>query len=925
MARKSTNTSNKKSSSGRLNQKTPQKKSAALNTKTKNSENKTSKKNYDEAAAVEKSVIFNIMPFILFIISVYILVTFFISGDKVTENVGGVGVFIRNVFYGLLGFIAILLPVFTSSVAFFLKRDVKSGFLKYRIIFSVICIVLYASMFHLASKESADAGYNISRIFDNGKLSIGGGIFGGYLAETLRRCVGTIGAWIFTIPLSVVFSIFLFGYTPAEVLKFIIKLIREYKLSRPVKEYDEDEESGECARSGRINHQNIITPANKTELKKRARNFQVDIPLDSEVDSGKIKKKSRKDIEISDNPFANDFSEETEKTNENIEIQRSYETPLMLPSEDLFDSGVDINIKADADFADFDFDFNFDESTDLNKAVEAAEFSELEEGKEDTEIVGDIKIIDSAPQIRGDEPDISESKNAIKFETSKIFGETEELPVKREYKLPPISYLTKDTSTVNVDISEELHTTAQKLIDTLKSFGVKTKIYGYSRGPSITRYEISPDAGTKVNSIVNLVNDISLNLAAEVRIEAPIPGKSAIGVEVPNKIRETVYLRSLLEEPKFINTESKIIIALGKDVAGNAIYSDIAKMPHLLIAGATGMGKSICMNAIIASILYKATPDEVKLILVDPKKVELNMYNGIPHLLVPVVSDPKKAAGALAWAVNEMENRYILIEEKGVRNLKAYNEAIAGDPLAEHLPQIVIIVDELADMMLTAPADVEQSINRLAAKARAAGIHLIIATQRPSVDVITGLIKANIPTRIAFTVVSQIDSRTIINMAGAEKLIGVGDMLYVPTGSKPIRVQGAFISDSDTLNVIDFWKKQSDGQYNDAIVSEIEQEAARCNTKGAKIKDNSTEVNDEEELEKEPMLKPAIELAIDIGTMSTSLLMRKLSLGYGRAGRIVDRMEKMRVIGPYEGSKPRKVLITREEFIEMTMKNNSFE
>jgi S-DNA-T family DNA segregation ATPase FtsK/SpoIIIE len=332
------------------------------------------------------------------------------------------------------------------------------------------------------------------------------------------------------------------------------------------------------------------------------------------------------------------------------------------------------------------------------------------------------------------------------------------------------------------------------------------------------------------------------------------------------------------------------------------------------------------MNAIITSILYKATPDEVKMILIDPKKVELNIYNGIPHLLVPVVSDPKKAAGALSWAVNEMENRYMLIEEKGVRNFKAYNESIEGDPFAQPLPQIVIIIDELADLMLTAPADVEQSVNRLAAKARAAGLHLIVGTQRPSVDVITGLIKANIPTRIAFTVVSQIDSRTIINMAGAEKLIGIGDMLYVPTGTKPIRVQGAFISDKDTLNVIEFWKKQSDGQYDENILNEIEQEAARCNTKGAKIKDkDDDDLSADDEFKKDGMLKSAIELAIDMGTISTSMLQRKLGLGYGRAGRIVDTMERMNVIGPFEGSKPRRVLISRQEFIEMTMNSDGFE
>ena len=853
----------------------------------KTAKNKPAEPVKNAAQTAENSIAVNIAPFILIIFSVYILVTFFINGDNATENVGGVGIFIKNAFYGLFGSVAVLVPLCTASAAFFLKKDIKNGFLKYRLIFSVICIALYASMFHLGmgSEESAKIGYNLSEIFEKGKNSVGGGVFGGYIAETLRRIVGIIGAWIFCVSLSVVFSSFLFGYTPAEIVKLIIRLIKGFKTSKRGFEFDTAEN---------IPQNGLKTKPARDKIPPRANTARKNSPLDVPIDSPKNEKKSNTDdIYIGDNPFANSFTEEAERVKQAEQTENpsqiSYETPLMVASGELIEANglaegdVSIDIEGDESFADFT----------QNEP-------------------GEIKIIESAPQTREDEPDIAE--NTSKFTDENFHAD------KKEYKLPPISYLNKDTNTANVDISEELQTTATKLTDTLASFGVRTKIYGYSRGPSITRYEISPDSGVKVNSIVNLVTDISLNLAAEVRIEAPIPGKAAIGVEVPNKNREIVHLRDLLESPKFTNAESKITIALGKDVAGNPMYSDIAKMPHLLIAGATGSGKSIYINVIIASILYKATPNEVKLILVDPKKVELNMYNGIPHLLVPVVSDPKKAAGALSWAVNEMENRYMLIEEKGVRNLKAYNEAVENDPEAGPLPQIVIIIDELADLMLTAPADVEQSVNRLAAKARAAGIHLIVGTQRPSVDVITGLIKANIPTRIAFTVVSQIDSRTIINMAGAEKLIGLGDMLYVPTGTKPIRVQGAFISDSETLGIIEFWKKQSDGSYDENIISEIDQEAARCNTKGAKIKDkDEDETNADDEFKKDSALKSAIELAIDMGTVSTSLLQRKLNLGYGRAARIVDTMEKMNVISGFEGSKPRKVLITREDFIAMTM------
>ena len=876
--------------------------------------------NFDNSENSESfnSVALNIMPFILIILSVYITVCFFVSGP---EDVGGIGVFTRNIFYGLLGAIAILVPVMTVSIAIFLKKDIINGFLKYRIIFSLICVILYAAMAHLAWKESADAGYAMGEIFNKGRESSGGGVFGGFLAETLRRCVGNIGAWIFTISLSIVFSPFLFGYTPAGLVKAIANAIGSYSANRAekagkdgykrniiVKTHDSQRRyKTQTHRYTIKSHVNIPVKSPKSPKSPKISWIDTEDPIDLKgAKSAEKNNKNNKKSGKGDNPFSNSLTEETENILQNTQNNKNNiendvdELFAFIDNIDNKDSEVNIDIKGDEDFDKFD-DF-------------------------DPENLENIK---SGPVVRDDEPDIAENngknKKAINFEKSKVFDNGDELPVKKEYKFPPISYLTKETSTANVDISGELKETAQKLIDTLASFNVKTKIYGFSRGPSITRYEIAPDSGVKVNSVVTLQNDISLNLAADVRIEAPIPGKSAIGVEVPNKTREIVYLRSLLEDPKFINAASRITIALGEDIAGNCIYSDIAKMPHLLIAGTTGSGKTICMHSIITSILYKATPNEVKMIMIDPKKVELNMYNGIPHLLVPVVSDPKKAAGALSWAVNQMEERYMLIEEKGVRDFRAYNETIADDPLTEPLSQIVIIIDELADLMLTAKENVEQSINRLAAKARAAGLHLIVATQRPSVDVITGLIKANIPTRMAFAVASQIDSKTIINMGGAEKLIGLGDMLYQPIGNKPIRVQGAFVSDKDVMNIAEFWKKQSDGEYDENILSEIEQEAARCNTKGGRGQEKGEETNADDEFRKDSMLKSAIEVAIDTGIISTSLLQTKLSLGYARAARIINTMEKMNLIGPFEGSKPRKVLITKQEFIEMTMNKDDFE
>ncbi len=524
-----------------------------------------------------------------------------------------------------------------------------------------------------------------------------------------------------------------------------------------------------------------------------------------------------------------------------------------------------------------------------------------------------------------------DSAASIAVQREKVPGGEPDKPVEKPkkdtapaYNFPPIEILTEDNEGQPENIREELQENAVKLVETLKSFNVKTKIENISRGPTITRYELLPEPGTRVRSIVNLVDDISLNLATTgVRIEAPIPGKSAVGIEVPNKRQSTVHLRTLIEDDAFRNAKSRLTCCLGADVAGDSVYFDIAKMPHLLIAGATGMGKSVCINSLIVSLLYKAKPSEVKLILVDPKKVELSIYNGIPHLLVPVVSDPKKAAGSLSWAVGEMERRFGLIEAVGVRDLKMFNEVTKDDPDYEFLPQIVIIIDELADLMMTAPDDVEESICRLAQKARAAGMHLIIGTQRPSVDVITGLIKANIPSRIAFTVASQIDSRTIIDRGGAENLIGRGDMLFNPVGAqKPIRVQGAFVSESDVEEVVSYIKnmnKQSES-YSNEVLEEIEKEAARCGVKKGKgsavaAADGGDAIDGEDD----PMLRQALEVAVESGKISTSLIQRRLSLGYGRAAKLIDRMEQLGYVSPPDGQKPRKVLITRQEFMELVL------
>ena len=508
-----------------------------------------------------------------------------------------------------------------------------------------------------------------------------------------------------------------------------------------------------------------------------------------------------------------------------------------------------------------------------------------------------------------------EKKGPVMTDASGAPIEDDSEPV-REYVFPPIDFLAKDTSPHDEDITEELRDNAQRLMETLTNFNVRIKEITYSRGPTITRYELKPDAGVKVRTIANLVDDIALSLATSgVRIEAPIPNKPAVGVEVPNRNRATVFLRDLIDSDKFSGEKSRLTAALGMDVAGKPVYFDISKMPHLLIAGATGMGKSVCINSLIVSLLYKAKPEEVRLILIDPKKVEFNIYREIPLLYTPIVIDAKRAAATLACAVAEMERRFELIEKVGVRDIKGYNEAVAGDPEMEHLPHIVIIIDELAELMMVAKDQVETSICRIAQKARAAGMHLIIGTQRPSVDVITGVLKANIPSRIACTVASQVDSRTIIDIAGAEKLIGRGDMLFAPVGiAKPQRVQGAFVSEGEVETVVDFVRKNnSKVRYNRSFIENIEAEAARA--EASNRKDDGDEEGGGEN--SDSLFENAVRVAIENNKISTSLLQRKLSIGYGRAAKLIDQMEEMGYVSEADGNKPRRILLSKEMFMEL--------
>ena len=507
-------------------------------------------------------------------------------------------------------------------------------------------------------------------------------------------------------------------------------------------------------------------------------------------------------------------------------------------------------------------------------------------------------------------------KADVQLEAAQIAQQiTQQEPAKPEYQFPPVDLLKAGSGQAH-DGTEEMRQNAERLSDTLQSFGIEAHIINVTRGPSVTRYELELQRGVKLSKVTNLADDIALALGASgVRIAA-IPDKiSVVGIEVPNRIVSVVMAREVIDSPEFAQHKSKVSFAVGKDIGGNRIIGDIGKLPHLLIAGTTGSGKSVCMNSLIISLLYKAKPEEVKLIMIDPKMVELGIYNGIPHLLIPVVTDPKKAAGSLQWAVTEMMRRYRMMADAGVRDLESYNKQarMSADDELEPMPQIVVVIDELADLMLVAAKEVEESICRIAQMGRASGIHLVIATQRPSADVITGLMKANIPSRIAFAVASAMESRIILDTAGAEKLVGKGDMLYAPLGQgKPKRVQGCFITDNEVQDVVTFIKDSSEAEYSDSVMAEIDKKAAESGKSGSGSSGGTaaeTESSDGDE-----MLPAAVDVILETGQASVSMLQRRLKLGYARAARIMDEMEERGLVGPFEGSKPRQLLITREQW-----------
>ena len=868
---------------------------------------------------IEETFSFNFMPYILCFAGIFLTICFIIP-DKM--NILGK---FANLLCGLFSAGALFIPVCMVIQAFFWKPDAKSDNIKLKTVINICFIFTVSAIWQLIALASGTARtYNPIELFGFGISYNGGGIIGGVIANFVEQFTG-VGAWIIFIFLFFLLFFAMINITPADMIAYLRNKIRESRYNAQVrhKEYLKRRISEQNASAAENQQELEVVPSSEKRKKKKA--------YLEEFDGGKKETDSA-------------FTEELEKELEAAEVEISAEALEIATGEksgatfgDTSESAQSVdNIAPDKTVYDSikGNSVTFVSGGETPSDIQQREINLAEIFTEDAVIASagvEASTADVLPEgavIEGvvteihTETDAEIEKEEVKVAPKPNFAEL--------YKFPSLEFLQKDPNPATFAVTDELKNTAVKLVETLATFGVKTKISNICSGPTVTRYELQPEVGVRVKAIQNLADDIALHLAASgVRIEAPIPGKNAVGIEIPNETVSTVYIRNLIENPKFAQLKSKLSVCLGMDVAGSPVYMDIAKMPHLLIAGATGMGKSVCINSFIVSLLYKARPDECKLLLIDPKKVEFAVYNGMPHLLVPVVSDPKKAAGSLAWAVNEMERRFQLIEEVGVRDLDTYNKVTANDPEREHIPKIVIIIDELADLMMTARDEVENSICRIAQKARAAGMHLVIGTQRPSVDVITGLIKANVPSRIACTVASQVDSRTIIDVSGAEKLLGRGDMLYAPVGCmKPIRVQGSFVNEEEIEDIINYLKSAGEAEYDNDIITSIEREAEHCGEKkkkGASFADGDDyDVDDRDAiLDSDDAIFPAIEIAIDANMISTSHLQRKLSLGYSRAARIVDKLEKLGIVGPYEGSKPRKVLITRQEYLEMKMNHEN--
>lgn len=793
---------------------------------------------------------------------------------------------LHSVLFGIFGFCSYLLPLALGYFAIMTAKEKQMNRPGAKVFLVVLLVLLVSSLFYLfGSGDLKDINIfkSIGKTYTYSSQNVfSGGVISCVLGYTLTALIGDnfVPKLIVIVALIAVIMI-LTGITLIDienVAKKQMVALRERK-----RRYDEE-------------HQKLYEDEPDRDFSDVNRdNARIDIPIDGRK---KKKRQATADVAAEDEP-----------------------TPVL-------DTSASDRLINSVRIANGDYN----EDTDIYQASEIAR--QITDSKNNPVTVEGAK--QANPETVSVDPkakidiNLEEEEKAIDAEVK-----AEAKPVSSTYTFPSVRLLRQRFDSNDSDAMRELQNNATKLVDTLKSFGVSASITNICRGPSVTRYELKPAAGVKINKITNLADDIALNLAADkVRIEAPIPGKAAVGIEVPNKYTSVVTMRELIDSDEFKRADSKLTCVLGKDISGEIVSTDLAKMPHLLIAGTTGSGKSVCVNSILMSILFKATPDQVKFVLIDPKMVEFSKYKGLPHLLVPVVSDAKKAAGALNWAVTEMMRRYSLFSEYECKEIHSYNRLIdanlkfieenstdeedvcmevSGLPVPkEKLPQIVIAIDELADLMMAAPKEVEDAICRLAQMARAAGMHLVIATQRPSVNVITGVIKANIPSRIALKVSSQVDSRTILDFGGAENLIGRGDMLFAPVGiSKPLRVQGCFATDEEIEGVTDYIKNQNKAQYNE----DVEEQIRRIT---AEDLDNKSKGSAEEEgdIQVDAKMEEAIKCVIDAGQASTSLLQRRLKVGYARAGRMIDDMEQMGIVGPHQGAKPRDVLITYQDWLE---------
>ncbi len=902
----------------------------------------------------------HITSVILFAVGILVL-AFTLFGTTEGENLSawdGIHSFILGIF-GLSSFLVGPILIY---IAVMISADRTKATISKRMIQLILMILLISAAAQVIfvgsvtnpELEESTLSDTIAYAYDNGIQYKGGGVIG-LILGALLLLFGQAGAIIILILIAFVIFMIVANMSLVDLFTAISKPFKKagaiakekHELYKEEKEYAEEElRQKEEEASKRRHSEKDRRMAEEhlkqlTEEEKRAKKFAAiaNVTTNARIESGeKIEKESLEKPEepnpvevqrMESREFQKDLNDylkgKIEKKDEPVHIQETVDTvKIEQPAP------ADGPYSPDGPFFADDTDKvvrPFNEAVKRESLVGSAKSETVAEQAEEKDSGDEIvTAIEEFKKEQEQQQKIAEENGekviatVIKPDENGQERFSEIVSNAEQYHVPP-SELLNDVihERSDEDINAEIQANAETLVNTLKSFGVETKFLEAARGPSVTRYELQPAMGVKISKITGLVDDIALNLAtAGVRIEAPIPNKAAVGIEVPNKKVDSVPFREMIESKEFSDTTSKLGAVLGKSISGDVVIADIAKMPHILIAGTTGSGKSVCVNSIIMSILFRSTPDEVRLLMIDPKAVEFMIYNGIPHLLIPVVTDPKKAAGALAWAVTEMLNRYKLFSDNNVRDLAGYNTLAKKTEGMEPMPQIVIFIDELADLMMASPGETEDSICRLAQMARAAGMHLVIATQRPSVNVVTGVIKANIPSRIALKVASQVDSRTIIDSAGAEKLLGKGDMLYFPVGMpKPLRVQGCWVSDKEVERVVDFIKNSFILDYDQSVIDEIEKQAELAAQKDAKNKDTDDDdgdinVNDEK-------LDEAIEAVIEAGQASTSYLQRKLKLGYGRAARLIDTMESLGIVGGYEGSKPRQVLMTKQEWYERKM------